>query len=300
MRRPLLAFLPVAAFLVLVTAESALARSRVFVVSPDHLVALIDASNAVLIERSGELGRRTVSLRRDAVRLARTSSCTSLGSASNLRLVRVRVAEGPEHAALLVGRRRPARGIAEALRLLGGASWLPPAEASTEQPMWEVEPAGNGTALGFTIRVLEGAILASARGQMEARFRVEVDLPDAIGAGPVPLILAFTTEKPPSRSGRRGRQSQCLVLAALDPADVHALVALLAATPLDNAVTRNRLNTILVTAQKWVDRDQNGRAANTIREFALEVSRRSVSEVPPHHAEAMITRALAAAEALEL
>jgi hypothetical protein len=85
----------------------------------------------------------------------------------------------------------------------------------------------------------------------------------------------------------------------LVPVDLEALRDLLAATPGLTDVTRHRLQFILDTSQDFLDRGAPNRAARNVRTFALEVAQRSETEIPPLSAEAMITRANLAAEALD-
>jgi hypothetical protein len=106
-----------------------------------------------------------------------------------------------------------------------------------------------------------------------------------------------TTELPPKKVGKPGKRTECILVASLFPVDILALRDLVAAAPL-TTVTRNRLNAILDTAQRFLDNDRPKRAARNVRTFALEVAQRSETEIPPAFAEPMITRANAAAEAL--
>jgi hypothetical protein len=124
-----------------------------------------------------------------------------------------------------------------------------------------------------------------------------VNLASDPGLGVAELTVAVTTELPSKRLGKPGKRTECVMVASVLPVDIEALRDLVDAAGLTN-VTRNRLHSILNTAQTFLDRGKPDRGARNIRTFALEVAQRSEGEIPPAFAEAMINRANAAAEAL--
>jgi hypothetical protein len=153
------------------------------------------------------------------------------------------------------------------------------------------------TTAGFAIGDQTGALGKGEATNRIPGLRIKVDLASDPGIGPVELAIAVTTELPPKKVGKPGKRTECILVASLFPVDILALRDLVAAAPL-TTITRNRLNAILDTAQRFLDNDRPKRAARNVRTFALEVAQRSETEIPPAFAEPMITRANAAAEAL--
>lgn len=274
------------------------AAERTFVLAPADLVAAPDLFGAKALSRSATLGR-AVGLKRGALRFAK-GLCPSLLADPTRRLTRVRLLGGPTGAPLVVGRKL-ASGLTEALTVMNAATWLPPARGATRQASWVAEAPSPGsigfTTLGFAIGDQTGALGMADATSRVLGFRMNVDLGADPGLGSVELAIAVTTELPAKKPGKPGKRTECVLVASLLPADIVALGALVTAAPL-TSVTRNRLSSILTTAQTFLDRGKPDRAARNIRTFALEVAQRSETEIPPAFAEPMITRANAAAEAL--
>lgn len=275
------------------------AAQRTFALSPADLVAASDLFGAKALARSAVLGK-AVGLRRGAVRFAK-STCPSLLPDPTRKLTRVRVLGGPMNAPLVVGRSL-ASGLTTALTQMNAATWLPPASGKTRQSHWSAEPPATDV-VGFATDGFAGGDLTGSLGGVDAGnrvpgFVVAVNLagPDP-GVGPAEIAMQLTTELPPKRLGKPGKRTECIAVAALLPADIPALRALVDAAGLTD-VTTHRLQFILDTAQTFLDRGAPDRAARQIRSFALEVAQRTESEIPPPSAEAIINRANLAAEAL--
>ncbi|MCC6764467.1 MAG: hypothetical protein IT293_07360 [Deltaproteobacteria bacterium] len=304
-RRVLRAFLStlvaVAALLIGGGPRSATAAERTFVLAPADLVAAPDAFGAKALARSGVLGK-VVGLKRGAVRFGR-GLCPSLLMDPTRRLTRVRVLGGPAAAPLVVGKSL-AKDLGAALAAMNAASWLPPAAGRTRQASWVSEPPAVDV-VGFTTAGFATGDQTGALGKADAEngvpgFRFAVDLAFDPNTGPVDLAVAVTSELPSKRVGKPGKRTECIMVVSMLPVDLQALRDLVDATPLDS-VTRNRLTYILDRAQGFLDGGRPegpSRAARNVRTFALEVAQRSETEIPPAFAEAMITRANAAAEAL--
>lgn len=279
-------------------AAPAVAAERRFAFSPADLVAASDLFGAKALSRSATLGR-TVRLSRGAVKFAK-SSCPSLLADPTRKLTRVRVLAGPVGAPLVVGRSLGS-GLTIALNQMSAATWLPPASGKTRQSHWVSEPpaadvVGFETA-GFAVGDQTGALGSADATNRIPGFRAVVNLGTDPGTGPFEIAIALTTELPPKKLGKPGKRTECIVVAALFPADIPALRALVNAAGLTD-VTAHRLQFILDTAQTFLDRGAPDRAARNIRTFALEVAQRSETEIPPAFAETMINRANLAAEAL--
>jgi hypothetical protein len=278
---------------------SANAATRTFALAPADLVSAPDLFGAKALSRSAMLGRRLVGLKRGAVRFAK-GVCPSLLADPARRVTRVRLLGGPAGAPLVVGRSL-GKGLTNALTLMNAATWLPPASGATRQAHWTPEaPVADAvgfTTAGFLVGDQSGALGMGEMGNRTLGFRMSVNLAGDPGTGSAELALAVTTELPPKRPGKPGKRTECILVASLLPVDVQALHDLVNAAPL-TSVTRNRLNSILNTADTFLSRGKPDRAARNVRTFALEVAQRSETEIPPVFAEAMINRANAAAEAL--
>ena len=266
--------------------------------APKDLVSAPDLFGAKALARSATLGR-AVGLKRGAVRFAK-GVCPSLLADPTRRVTRVRLLGGPLGAPLVVGRSL-ASGLTSALTMMNAATWLPPASGATRQASWTTEPAlADAVAFqtnGFAVGDQTGSLQQGDAGNAVPGFRMVVNLASNPGAGPAELAIAITTELPPKKLGKPGKRTECIIVASLVPVDVQALRDLVAATPL-TTVTANRLNFILDIAANFVANGKPNRAARNIRSFALEVAQRTETEIAPQFAEAMITRANAAAEAL--
>ncbi len=274
------------------------AAQRTFVLSPADVVTASDLFSAKALSRSATL-KRTLGLKRGALRFAK-GVCPSLLADPTRRLTRIRVLGGPQGAPLVVGRSL-ASGLTTALMQMNAATWTAPASGKTRQAQWTAEPALDGvlgfTTLGFAVGNQAGALGQSDASNRVPSFRVVVDLTGSLGTGPAEVAVALTTELPPTKIGKPGKRTECILVASLLPVDMPALRDLVTASPLGN-VTRNRLNFILDTAQNFLDHGKADRAARNYRTFALEVAQRTETEISPPFAEAMINRANAAAEAL--
>ena len=277
------------------------ALARTFLLAPGDVVAAIDAFNGEVIARSGGLGR-AVSVRRGAVRLS-GSVCPSVAADPQRAITRVRFLDSAARAAALARTRSAQPALGNLLAELGGGGWVSPATAVARQPHWVVVPPSPGimelSTVGFPAGDPLGGLDATAADDARAAFRADLGVSPDPTTGPAGLVLALTVETRPTRPGRAGKRSECFLVAPALPADVEALVDLLAATPLTDA-TRTRLGYMLAEAEHWVAVSQPVRAARSARAFALEVARRSVGEVGAADAEALIARALAMVEALGL
>jgi len=277
---------------------SAQAVERTFVIAPADLVAAPDLFGANALSRSATLGK-AVGLKRGAVRFAK-GVCPSLLADATRHITRVRLLGGPAAAPVVVGKSL-AKGLTAALVAMNAATWLPPGTGTSRQAFWVAEPpvlnaVGFATA-GFAFGNQAGALGKLDAGNGTPGFRAVVDLTANPGTAAVDFAIAVTTELPPKRFGKPGKRTECIMVAALLPADLQALRDLVAATPLTD-VTRHRLEFILDTAQTFLDRGRPDRAARNVRTFVLEVAQRSETEIAPAFSEALITRGNATAEAL--
>jgi hypothetical protein len=292
--RVVLAFL-----LAALSAVPAAAAERTFVFSPADLASMVDQFNASVIADSAAFGGQ-VGIRGNTVRFF-GRSCQSLSGDDGSAASRVRVLDGSGTAALLAGR-RPNSAFGSALRSMGTAAWILPATARTRQPSWVVESAAPSVVgfatVGFASGDPTGAIGAAASGNTTPSFLVSVDLTN-VAYEPAALVFALTTERPPSRPGKMPRRSECILVGSAYPADVQALVDLLAATPLADT-THVRLQNILDAALARLQQGRTKSAARAVKQFALEIARRSGAEIPPDAAEKMVTRGLVVSDALGL
>jgi hypothetical protein len=306
--RPLsFAFLAVACLsMVAVGAGSAGAAQRTFVLTPADLVAAADLFGAKALSRSASLKKSTVGLKRGALRFAK-GVCPSLLADPTRKLTRIRILGGPLGAPLVVGRSL-ATGLTTALTAMNAASWLPPASGFTNQPHWVTEPFTADviafSTAGFAVGNQIGALGQGDAANRVPGFRFTVDLANALGTGPAEIAIALTTELPPTKIGKPGKRTECILVASLLPVDIQALRDLVTPAPLTN-VTKNRLNFILNNAQTFLDRGAPDRAARNARTFTLEVAQRTKATQPATEspiasafAEPMINRGNATSEAL--
>ena len=273
--------------------------------APADLVSAPDLFGAKALSRSAILGR-VVGLKRGAVRFAK-GVCPSLLADPTRHITRVRLLGSPTGAPLVVGR-SVGRGLTNALTWMSTATWSAPASGAPRQAHWVVDaPVGDAvgfTTAGFAVGDQTGA-LGTADGATRALgFRMNVNLASDPSVGTAELAIAITTELPPKKLGKPGKRTECILVASLLPVDIHALRALVTATPLTN-VTRNRLNALLNTAEHFLDNGAPDRTARNLRTFALEVAQRTKSTLPQSETpipsafgDAMITRANATAEVL--
>lgn len=299
--RFLLTFFTLLTLLIGARPGPAVAVERTFVLAPADLVAAPELFGAKALARSAALGK-AVGIKSGAVRFGK-GLCPSLLTDTGRKLTRIRVLAGPVSAPLVVGQSL-AKDLASALGTMNAVSWLPPAAGKTRQASWVAEPP-SADVVGFTTTGFATGDQTGALGKTDAEnrvpgFRFAVDLGMDAKTGPVDFAVAVTTELPAKRIGKPGKRSECIMVVSMMPVDVQALRDLVAATPLAT-VTRNRLTYLLDRAQRFLGSSRAGaagRAARNVRTFALEVAQRSETEIPPVFAEAMITRANAAAEAL--
>jgi hypothetical protein len=286
--------------LVVLSAAPAAAAERSFVLSPADLAQAVDQFNAGLVANSAAFGRQ-ISIHGNAVRFF-GRSCQTLTGDGGYAASRLRVLDGAGRAAAFAGR-HPNIALGAALQSMGAASWSPPAVARTRQLSWATEsvvPGAVGFATtGFASGDPTGALGAAAVGETTPSFLVTVDLTDDVRSEPAALVLALTTQLPPSRPGKMPKRSECFLVASTYPADVQALVDLLAATPLTEA-SRIRLSNILDDALGWLQKGHPQRAARAAKHFALEVASRSGAEIPTDAADQMVRRALLVTDALGL
>jgi hypothetical protein len=282
----------------LVIAAPAVAAERTFVFSPADLARMVDEFNGEAIANSAAFGSK-VKIHGSDVRFF-GRSCSSLTGTSGRAASRVRVLDGANRAALAT--RTPNFALAAALQSMGAAAWAPPAVARTHQPSWVAEPPAEGAlafaTAGFTTGDPTGTIGAANAVDATPTFLVGVDVVNG-AADPTALVLALTTELPPTRPGKMPKRSDCFLVGAAYPTDVQALVDLVATTALSDE-TKSRLDNILNDALGWIANDRPARAARAARHFALEVARRSGSEIPADAAEKMVIRALQVIDALGL
>ena len=288
------------AVLLLSTAVSpAVAGSRTFIFTPADVLTMVDEFNATVMARSASLGR-AVAIRRGAIMIA-GKSCPSLAADPRRRVTRFRVLDGAARAALVAGKTRVNYALGDVLATLGADLWLPPATSRTRQAAWVAEPAVEGmtgfATAGFARGDETGALTFETNPDAAASFLVGVSLANAPVTEPTNLVMAVTTEVPPTRPGRRPKRTECFLLAPAHTADLQALVDLVTGTPLPDTV-RARLNTSLRYATYWLARDQPQRAARNVKRFAYDVASRSGNGVPVDAAEVLLTRAIVVFEAL--
>ncbi len=287
-----------ALLLTLLNVAIAGAEERTFVISPADLSRMVSEFNAQAIAASSTL-RSKVKIHGSDVRFF-GRSCPALTSDGGAAASRIRVLDGASRAAQLFSR-APNLALGAALQSMGAASWAPPAVAHTMQPSWIVEPAPVAGTVGFSTAGFAagdptGTIGGASATDTTPSFVVGVDVTNG-ATEPAALVLALTTELPPTRPGRKPKRSECFLLAHAYPTDVQALVDLVAATAISNDL-RNRLGNILGDALDWLARGKPTRAARQTKRFALEVAGRSGSEIPADAAEQMVTRALKVSDAL--
>lgn len=289
-----------ALFLVLLTAVPVAAAERTFAFSPADLARMVDEFNATAIARSDTL-RSKVKIHGSDVRFF-GRSCPTLTADGGRAASRVRVLDGASRAAALASR-VPNFALGAALQAMGAASWSPPGIARTRQASWVVDaPGPTGTVgfatAGFAAGDPTGKLGGATATDSTPTFVVGVDVTNG-ATEPAALVVALTTELPPTRPGKMPKRAECFLVGRAHPTDVQALVDLVTAATLSTD-TRNRLNNILGDALDWVANGKPPRAARAVKRFALEVASRSGSEIPPGDAEAMVTRALEVSDALAL
>ena len=277
---------------------TARADQRTFVLSPADLVGAPDSFSAKALSRSAILGR-SVGLKHGALRFAK-GVCPSLLADPTRRITRIRVLGGPAGAPLIVGRSLGS-GLTNALALMKAVTWLPPTTGKTRQPNWVAEaPVADAigfSTLGFAVGNQIGALGKDEGASRIPGFRIDVNLPINPGVGAVDLAVVLTTELPPTKLGKPGKRTECILVASVLPVDLQALRAVTDAAPL-TPTTRNLLTGMLNTSQSFLDHGKPDRAARNVRSFVLAVAQRTEAEIPPPVAEQMIIRGNAIAEAL--
>ena len=302
----LLSSLPMALLLVLVLtllgAAPAGADERMFAFSPADLARMVSEFNAQAIAASSTPAlKNRVKIHGSDVRFF-GKACPSLTLDGGPAASRVRVVDGATRAAQLFSR-SPNLAFGAALQSLGAASWTPPADAHTMQASWMVDPAAVTGTIGFSTAGFTGGDPTGKIGGANAAdptpsFTVNVDIANG-STEPASLVLALTTELPPTRPGKMPKRTECFLLGHAYPTDVQGLVDLVAAADISSDL-RSRLNNILGDALDWLAAGKPARAGRSAKRFALEVASRSGSEIPGDTAEEMVTRALKVSDALSL
>ena len=288
--------------LALVGASPATADERMFAFSPADLARMVSEFNAQAIAASSTPAlKNKVKIHGSDVRFF-GKACPTLTTDGGPAASRIRVLDGASRAAQLFSR-SPNLALGAALQSMGAASWAPPANAQTMQPSWLVDPAAPTGIIGFSTAGFAtgnptGKIGGANATDPTPTFTVNVDVTNG-STEPASLVLAVTTELPPTRPGRMPKRTECILLGHAYPTDVQALVDLVAAADI-SADLRSRLNNILGDALDWLAMNKPARAGRQAKRFALEVASRSGSEIPPDAAEEMVTRALQVSDALSL
>jgi hypothetical protein len=294
--------LVLALVLALVGASPAGADERVFAFSPADLARMVSEFNAQAIAASSTPAlKNKIKIQGSNVRFF-GKACPVLTTDGGPAASRVRVLDGASRAAQLFSR-SPNLALGAALQSMGAASWAPPANAQTMQPSWLVDPAAPTGIIGFATAGFATGNPAGKIGGANAAdptptFTVNVDVTNG-STDPASLVLALTTELPPTHPGRMPKRTECILLGHAYPTDVQALVEMVAAADISSDL-RSRLNNILADALDWLAVDKPSRGGRAAKRFALEVASRSGSEIPPDAAEEMVTRALQVSDALSL
>jgi len=288
--------------LTLFGAAPAGADERTFAFSPADLARMVSEFNAQAIAASSAPAlKNKVKIHGSDVRFF-GKACPTLTTNGGPAASRVRFLDGASRAAQIFSR-SPNLPLGAALQSMGAASWTPPANAQTMQPSWLVDPTAPTGVIGFSTAGFAtgdptGKIGVANAADPTPTFTVNVDVSNG-STEPASLVLALTTELPPTRPGRMPKRSECVLLGHAYPTDVQALVDLVAAADISSDL-RSRLNNILGDALNWLALNKPSRAGRQAKRFALEVASRSGSEIPPDAAEAMVTRALQVSDALSL
>ncbi|HEY2387754.1 MAG TPA: hypothetical protein VGK30_12395 [Candidatus Binatia bacterium] len=288
--------------LTLLGATAAGADERTFAFSPADLARMVSEFNAQAIAASATPAlKNKIKIHGSDVRFF-GKACPTLTADGGPAASRVRVLDGASRAAQLFSR-SPNLALGAALQSMGAASWTPPADAHTMQPSWMVDAAAPTgmvafSTAGFATGNPAGKIGGANAADKTPTFNLNVDVTNG-STEPASLVLALTTELPPSRPGRMPKRSECILLGHAYPTDVQALVDLVAAADISSDL-RSRLNNILGDALDWLASGKPARAGRSAKRFALEVASRSGSEIPPDAAEEMVTRALQVSDALSL
>ncbi|MGH7893498.1 MAG: hypothetical protein ACREQL_02465 [Candidatus Binatia bacterium] len=285
--------LPVALF------SPAVAAERTFLFTAADILNMVDEFNAAVLAHSAALGG-AARIRGGAVALA-GRRCPSLMVHPERRATRLRVLDGPARAAALAAH-PPSKKLLAALEAMGATAWSPPGRGRTRRTSWTTEPTDPGitgfATIGYANGDPTGGISAVASADIDASFLVSVDLTTSPGTAPADLVLAMTTELPPTAAGRRPKRTECYLLATSETVDLAALVDLLAAAPIMEP-TRTQLGTILSEVGNWLAKRRPDRAALLAKRFAIRVARLSATDVPPDAAEALVTRAIKVSDALD-
>jgi hypothetical protein len=277
------------------------AGERTYIFTPADLVRAVDEFNANLIANSKAF-RGAVKVNQGSVALM-GARCPSLATDPQRMLTRVRVLDGPARAALMARRPR----IGQVLGALGAATWAGDGAASTHQPLWLADPVTTGmtgfVTEGFPNDDAGALVYDGAHGDRSPNFMVKVRdvvLPALQPVtAPSELVLAITTEVPPTKAHRRPKRTECYLLGASYPVDPEALIDMLQATPLDKPV-RDSLLRRVAAGQHRLIHGANDRGVLLLKRFAIEIALRSAIDVSPDLAEAMTTRTIDVLETLEL
>jgi hypothetical protein len=282
----------------LVTATPAAATERTFVFSRADFAAMIDTFNGEVLARSADFGRQ-LRIRPDGVKFF-GRSCTSLGDGTHV-ISRIRVLDGADRAAQLAGKRRPNVKLGDALTSMNVAAWNPPTTTRTLAPWWFPDTSQEGAA-GFAIAGFKngdamGTINASQVTDVIPKFLVQLDLATDVTDGPALLLIGITTDVPPSRLGKMPKRAECFVVAPVYPADLQALVDLLARTPMTDTL-RTTVSGILDDASASLAANDPAAAARYAKSFAVAVAHGVGTDISGDAAEKLVVLALLVNDAL--
>ncbi|TMA80371.1 MAG: hypothetical protein E6J72_08550 [Deltaproteobacteria bacterium] len=291
-------FALLAALLVATPAEAA---DRTFVFSPADVVSMIEAFNAEILARSGSFGR-DIAIRGDRVRFF-GRSCPALADGAHV-ISRVRILDSADHAGVLAGKsNKPNPDLATALKSMDVASWTSPAAARTSVAGWTTDtsdPDAAGFVLaGFANGDPTGAIGIAQLTDATPKFLVQLDLAAPITGDPASLVVAITTELPPTRPGKMPKRGECFVVVSAYPADLQTLVDLLARSPMPDTL-RATLSQLLDDAATSLAAGNPGSAATSVKSFAVTLARAIGTGIDDTAAERLVLRALLVNDALRL
>ena len=270
------------------------AGERTFLFTGADVVRMIDEFNADALAHSASLDG-AVKLRQGAVAIA-GKTCPSLALHIERRATRLRVLDGPERAAVLAAR-RPNAKLGAVLAEMGGATWSPPGSGRTRRSSWSTQSMPIGTT-AFASDGFATGIGGLAANDVDGSFAVGLEL--AAQADPTAaseLVLAVTTELPRRTLKSKPKRNECYLVAPAHASDIQALEDLLASTSIPEP-SATSLATLLVRAESWLDKNRPDRAALLVHRFSVRVAKLSASDLPADAAEALLTTALKAAEAL--
>ena len=113
------------------------------------------------------------------------------------------------------------------------------------------------------------------------------------------LVVAITTELPPTRPGKVPKRGECFVVVSAYPADLQTLVDLLARSPMPDTL-RATLSQLLDDAATSLAAGNPGSAATSVKSFAVTLARAIGTGIDDTAAERLVLRALLVNDALRL